>query len=271
MASIKDKAKAEQRSKEILATSEQLRVWAIQKGITPRERYAVGATGTYHTCVDYCRTILPLWCPKSVAWSNDTGMPPMSCFFALARGGILETNYVPMRNVWTGQAETIYVCDSEKTRSVLRRLQSFPIQQLGWRYVKTMLVQQTFEEGWLMLFEQVIKLKKKLEKFDWKDNLDGQSLNLARHLRLGEIIDMGLMPPDLMVIALRLITVWLQDYLANTHSSGGKIKIKKGGAYRNILVVYGYTQLVHHKKIRLVEFYRSNLYHAPAKFRRAKL
>ncbi len=261
--------KVAKRLQERITNSDTLKRWAISRGMTPEDRYRLGATGNWHSVSEYYYKIMPLWCPLSSAWRLEASLPPVSSYVALARGGILETNYVPMRNVYTGIHQRLYVCDSEATRSILLRLQQQPVRALCWYFIKTHLVQTTFETGWLAMFEQVMSLKRKLDKPGWEEQLDGQCLNIARHVKVGDLVDSGQMPPDLLVIALRLLTVWLQDYFRQAHPAGGRVMFGKRNKSRRILVIYGHRQLVAHQKERLSEFYRSNLYRAPARMTHA--
>jgi hypothetical protein len=250
--------------------SEMIRRWSIQRGLTPKERYSLGPTGTWHTLGEYVKTIVPLWCPLSQAWAATPALPPASCLYTLARGGILETNYCTMTSSLLGSHRGLYVCDSIKTRDVIQRLQGHGLRSMAWRFIKTRLIQDTFQPGWTGLFRQAVALRYKLDQPDWRNLIDGRALNLRKHIRVGEILDAGELPPDLLPIALRLISVWLLDYLDSKHPERGIIDHNKKGIPRTVLVVYDYSSLVLRQQLRTVDFYRANLYNAPATFKRTK-
>lgn len=255
-------------AKQVLDESDAIRRWAIQRQLTPEERYKLGPTNTWHTPRSYFLNILPLWCPKSEAWPEGLPTPmPATTFYTLVKGGIVETTFTIMRDVYTGKKQDVYICDSIKTRQILEAIQAEPLRSLAWRRVKTYLVTQTFEEGWLLLFQQALALRRKLEKPDWKKHLMGRCINLADWIKPGEYVNSGLMPPELLIYALRLIHVYMFDYIRNDHISGGTI-ITETGKERRILIIWGYHQLIKHQQVRALDFYRSNLQRAPSKFKR---
>ena len=85
-----------------------------------------------------------------------------------------------------------------------------------------MMLMTTYKEAWQEVVTQLIPLRTALSTSDWKGLLtDNGMINLRDWVSFGRLVDEGRLPFDLLLTAMSMASVWVEDFLRNQHESGG--------------------------------------------------
>lgn len=197
--------------------------WKRELELTTVDRFRLGYTDTYVRASIYYQDIIPLFISQDV---DALGRPtiPRSLFLNLMRGGIIDTNQSAGVSIGT---KHYLIKDSYQTRLRLEELASLPLMRDRYNYLNNHLLTITCAVAWDHIIRQLLKLQQRLLMTGWETMLDEQNrIDLSRWVKVGRLIDMGLLPVRLVATAVRLTAVRMILWMQQHHPSRGQLGTK---------------------------------------------
>ncbi len=191
------------------------REWERDLESTPIEEYKLGPTGNFVPWQVYYSDILPLFIDTTPDQYDHPKLRP-NLFLLLIQGNVFDHNYRGVKQ------KQYYIRDSIANRARIREWASLLTPSHRRQWAKTQLITVTHVGAWGMVLDRLQNLQQKLSGHGWHILLDETSrLDICPYLKLGSLLDKGLLPMTLLQETLRLVAVRLYSFLANHHPSAG--------------------------------------------------
>ncbi|HEY0109994.1 MAG TPA: hypothetical protein VGB67_10230 [Fibrella sp.] len=203
-------------------------IWERELADTPISQFALGPTNVYVPMLIYYRNVLPLF--VDLETPDEYGQPAIGLkkFSTLVKGHVIEGN-----QALTATSKRHYVKDSLLNRTRLIEWASLRKATDRVRWFRTHLITITFAPAWGLVLERLVDLQRRLTMTGWHVLFsDDAVLDLCPVLKIGSLVDKGLLPLTLVQETIRLATVRLYDFLRGRHLSAGQYN------GRNILIAF---------------------------------